>query len=261
MNNKVSKLLALAMASAMVLTGCGGGSSEPAEGDKPAEGGEASTEAANGIKDLVMHKEAIRELETFNILFSQRQEDSENLCNLVDGLLESDPLGKLAPCIAKEWGTEDGGQTWKFTIRDGVKWVDVNGEEKADCNANDFATGLEWVLNFHKNDSNNTSMPIEMIQGASEYYEYTKGLSKEEAYALNGGEGSKFREMVGLEVVDDNTLVYHCLTKKPYFDSVATYTCLYPAPQALIDELGVDGIRSMDNTNMWYNGCKCSKSE
>ena len=42
----------------------------------------------------------------------------------------------------------------------------------------DFATGLEWVLNFHKNDSANTSMPLEMIEGAEEYYEYTKSLSR-----------------------------------------------------------------------------------
>ena len=73
----------------------------------------------------------------------------------------------MVPCIAKEWGTEDGGLTWTFKLRDNVKWVDVNGNEKAACNAQDFATGLEWVLNFHKNDSSNTSMPIEMIKGAS----------------------------------------------------------------------------------------------
>lgn len=54
----------------------------------------------------------------------------------------------------------------------------LQGEEMADCNAQDFATGLEWVLNFHKNDSLNTSMPLEMIEGAEEYYEYTKSLSK-----------------------------------------------------------------------------------
>ena len=41
--------------------------------------------------------------------------------------------------------------------------------------------------------------PLEMIKGAREYYEYTKTLTKDEAYALNAEEGSKFREMVGLE--------------------------------------------------------------
>ncbi len=145
--------------------------------------------------------------------------------------------------------------TWTFHLREGVKWVDVNGNATADCTSQDFATGLEWVLNFHKNDSVNTSMPIEMIKGASEYYEYTKTLSKEEAYALTAEEGSKFREMVSLETPDDLTLVYTCVSPKPYFDTIATYSCLYPAPQALIDELGVDGFKAMDNETMWYNGC------
>ena len=98
-------------------------------------------------------------------------------------------------------------------------------------------------------------MPIEMIEGASEYYEYTKTLSKEEAYALTAGEGSKFMEMVGVEIPDDYTLIYHCIEPKPYFDTVATYACLYPMSQAMVDELGVDGVRGMNNENMWYNGC------
>jgi len=136
-----------------------------------------------------------------------------------------------------------------------VKWVDVNGNEKADCTAQDFAAGLEWVMNFHKNNSSNTSMPLEMVKGAQEYYEYTKTLSEEEAFALNAEEGSKFREMVGLETPDDYTVVYHCITQKPYFDTLATYNSLYPISPAMVEELGGPaGVKSMNNENMWYNG-------
>ena len=259
MKKTVSKLLALAMAASLVLSGCGGsGNSGNSEETTGASGSEESTSASseNEIKDLVIPRLASRELETFNILYTQRAEDGENLTSLVDGLLESNPKGELVPCIAEEWGTEDGGLTWTFKLREGVKWVDVNGQEKADCNAQDFATGLEWVLNFYKNDSSNTAMPIEMIKGAKEYYEYTKTLSEEEAKALTAGEGSKFREMVGLETPDDYTVVYHCVTEKPYFDSLASYVCLYPMSQAMVDELGgPDAVRSMNNENMWYNGC------
>ena len=259
MKKTVSRVMALLLASMLTLTGCGGSQETGEENTTSGETGgteqkeEASSE--NEIKDLVIPMAVSRELETFNILYAQRQEDSENLTNLVDGLLEVDTKGKLVPAIAKEWGTEDGGLTWTFKLREGVKWVDVNGQEKADCNAQDFATGLEWVLNFHKNDSTNTSMPLEMIKGAKEYYEYTKTLSAEEAYALNAGEGSKFREMVGFETPDDYTVVYHCLAPKPYFDSLGTYNCLYPAPQALIDEMGVENYKAINNETMWYNGC------
>ena len=259
MKKTVSKLLALAMAASLVLSGCGGsGNSGNSEETTGASGSEESTSASseNEIKDLVIPRLASRELETFNILYTQRAEDGENLTSLVDGLLESNPKGELVPCIAEEWGTEDGGLTWTFKLREGVKWVDVNGQEKADCVAQDFATGLEWVLNFYKNDSSNTAMPIEMIKGAKEYYEYTKTLSEEEAKALTAGEGSKFREMVGLETPDDYTVIYHCITEKPYFDSLASYVALYPMAQSMVDELGgADAVRSMNNETMWYNGC------
>ena len=259
MKKTVSKLLALAMAASLILSGCGGsGNSGNSEETTGASGSEESTSASseNEIKDLVIPRLASRELETFNILYTQRAEDGENLTSLVDGLLESNPKGELVPCIAEEWGTEDGGLTWTFKLREGVKWVDVNGQEKADCVAQDFATGLEWVLNFYKNDSSNTAMPIEMIKGAKEYYEYTKTLSEEEAKALTAGEGSKFREMVGLETPDDYTVIYHCITEKPYFDSLASYVALYPMAQGMVDELGgADAVRSMNNETMWYNGC------
>ena len=253
MKKTVSKLLALAMAASLVLSGCGGSGSS----NGTTENGDAtSASSENEVKDLIIPRVASRELETFNILYSQRLEDTENLTNLVDGLLESDTKGELVPCIAEEWGTEDGGLTWTFKLREGVKWVDMNGQEKADCNAQDFATGLEWVLNFYKNDSSNTTMPIEMIKGAKEYYEYTKTLSEEEAKALTAGEGSKFREMVGLETPDDYTVIYHCITEKPYFDSLASYVALYPMAQGMVDELGgADAVRSMNNETMWYNGC------
>ena len=268
MKKTVSRLLALALTAALVLTGCGGGTTteEPAdtsentgttESTETTEGetAESNEPGENEITDLVIPKTLTRELETFNWLYSQRAEDGENLTQLVDGLLEANPEGTLSPGIAEEWGSEDGGKTWTFKLREGVKWVDVNGNEKAECNAWDFATGLEWVLNFYKNDSTNTSMPFEMIEGAEEYYEYTKTLSEEEAFALTAGEGSKFFEMVGMEIPDDYTIIYTCITEKPYFDTLAAYQSLYPMAQGMIDELGgVDAVQAMNNENMWYNG-------
>lgn len=255
--SSLSRILALTLSIMMVLTACGGNNNNNESGQNVTEEPETPAETTNAgeINDLVYPKLLTRELETFNILHSQRGEDAENLTNIVDPLLEVDSYGQLVPAIAKEWGTEDGGLTWTFKIRDGVKWVDVNGNEKADNTAWDFATGLEWVLNFHKNESNNTSMPIEMIKGAEEYYEYTKTLSPEDAKSLTAGEGSKFLEIVGVEIPDDYTLIYHCITEKPYFDTVATYNCLYPMSQAMVDELGgADNVVSMNNENMWYNG-------
>ena len=257
-----AKILALMLAAAMMLGGCAGGTQKPESDNKEAATQTTEQEQNKGtdkkehkeLKTVTLGKLASRELETFNYLQSQRAEDGENLTNLWEGLLTTNYKGQFLPQLATEWGTEDEGLTWTFKLRDDVTWVDVNGEIQAPCNGDDFATGLEWVLNFHKNDSANTSMPIEMIQGAEEYYEYTKTLDKEAAYALNGGEGSKFREMVGLAIPDETTLIYTCKTAKPYFDTLATHNSLYPLSQGLVDKLGIDGVKSMNNENMWYNG-------
>ena len=258
MSKQFTKMLALGLAAMMVLSGCGGTSTEtktPEESTaEKAEQEQTGVETTRELKEVVIPKIATSELTTFNFLHTQNGDDGVVLYNLWDGLLTSNSRGQIVAAIADEWGTEDGGLTWKFHLRDGVKWVDVTANEKADCTADDFATGLEWVLNFHKNESVNTSMPIEMIKGAEEYYQYTKTLSEEEARALTAGEGSKFLEMVGMEIVDKNNIIYHCVSEKPYFDTLATSNCLYPLAQGLVDELGVDGVNAMNNENMWYNG-------
>lgn len=251
MNYKIKRVIALALSAMVLLSACSSNTKSDSTDTNLSNSNSNNNES---IKDLVLAKLASTEIETFNIFASQGEEVTNNLTNLTDGLLEVNNKGQLVPCIAETWETNDNGKTWTFHLRDGVKWVDVNGNEKADCTAQDFATGLEWVLNYHKNGSLNTSMPIEMIQGASEYYEYTKTLSKEDAYKLTAEKGSKFLEMVGITIPDDNTVTYHCVTELPYFDSLAAYACLYPASQSLIDQLGIDGFLAMNNENMWYNG-------
>ena len=264
MSEQMKKALALALAAAMTLGACSGSTNNGKETETntnnntetttPAENNGDSKSEGQPITDLVIARLATRELESFNILSCETAAGFENLSNLVDGLLQTNPQAQLSPALAEEWGTEDGGLTWHFKLRQGAKWVDVNGNEKADVTAQDFLTGLEWILNFHKNDSANTTMPMEMIKGAAEYYEYTKNLSPEEAYALDAGEGSKFRELVGIEASDDYNLTYTCIEAKPYFDTVCGYACLYPMAQGMVDELGVDGVKAMNNENMWYNG-------
>ena len=264
MKKALSKMLAMMLTAALLLSGCGGGTTA----EKPAENGETTTAQGEEkkeeskeeakpeeIKDLVLSGIATSEMETFDILYSQNFSELDILTNLQDPLLEVDTKGKVVACIADEWGTEDNGLNWKFHIRDGVKWVDMNGEEKADVTSYDFATGMEWVLNYYKNDASHTAQPSEMIAGAKEYYEWTKTLTEEEAYKLTADENSKFQEMVGIKTPDPSTIIYTCTAHKPYFDSMATWAGMYPRAQAMVDELGVDGVKAMNNETMWYNGC------
>ncbi len=253
MRKKTARAAALALTAVMALTACGGGQTADnggSTGNTTTESGKGEA-SASAIKDLVTYESPNHEQESFFILNTEKANDLNVLCNLYSPLVEVDNMGKLQPAVATEWGTEDGGLTWTFKLRDDVKWVDINGNVKADCTAQDWITAMEWVLNFHKNSGNNTSMPLALIAGAEDYYNYTKELPAEEAMALDT---SKMLEMVGIEAPDDYTLIYHCAQNAPYFDTVATSACLYPISQALIDELGVENMVGMTNENMWYNG-------
>ena len=234
----MKKLLALVLALAMILS-------------------VASIAMADELVNLNTYETQARELETWNIHYSQAAADLNILCNLIDGLLTNDNHGNLKPNAAKEYFTEDGGKTWTFVLNEGMTWFTKDGDYRADVKASDWATGLEWVLNFAKNDSYNVSMPAEMIAGANDYYEYTKALTEtdgaEAAFALDAS--GKFAEMVGIAVDDEaGTITYTLVDALPYFPSVATYNCLYPLSAALIEEVGVQGYRDITWENMWYSG-------
>ncbi len=223
--------------------------------------GVASVASAAELTSLNTYETQARELETWNIHYSQAAADLNVLCNLIDGLLTNDNHGNLKLNAAKSYESPDGGKTWIFTLNEGMTWFDKDGNVQADVKASDWATGLEWVLNYAKNDSYNVSMPAEMIAGANDYYEYTKDLTgednsgAEEVKALTAEAGSKFAEMVGIACDDEaGTITFTLVDALPYFPSVATYNCLYPLSAELIEEIGVDGYRDITWENMWYSG-------
>lgn len=267
MNRNLKKVLALALTAMMLLSACGKTeeakapesnqannqtSSETAEATPATPAApEANAPEYESITDLVLSGSAPN---TFNILNTETSTDRVMLINLVEGLCDNNEKGQLIPAVATDWESSDNGKTWTFKLRDNAKWVDVNGKEKAAVTSADWATGMEWVLNFHKNSSFNSATLVDMIDGAAEYLEYTKGLDASEALALGWEEGSKFREMVGIDIPDEHTIVYTCTREIPYFASITT-SCLYPLAQGLIDEVGVENVNAVTNKNMWYNSC------
>lgn len=86
MKKKLTGFLAILLAASMALGGCSSNtetqSTEPSSGEEPTEQAESteepedaesaeSTEGKHEITDLVIPKTATRELQTFNILYSQ----------------------------------------------------------------------------------------------------------------------------------------------------------------------------------------------
>ena len=240
-----------AVGAASLLAACGEKSNNTGNGAAASGAAAPNSTGATPLKEFISFESGNRELESWNMLYTQKAEDANVVTNLWDGLLSFDRYGKVVPAIASSWEHNEDATVWTFHLRDDVDWVDCNGEVKAHLTSEDFLVGFEWVMNAIKNEANNTSMPNDTIVGAYEYYQLTKE-------AGDAAADMTYEDMlaagVGIEAPDDYTLVFTCPSACPYFDTVAAYNSFYPVAPALIEELGVDGFRSCDNTTMWYNG-------
>ena len=240
-----------AVGAASLLAACVEKSNNTGNGAAASGAAAPNSTGATPLKEFISFESGNRELESWNMLYTQKAEDANVVTNLWDGLLSFDCYGKVVPAIASSWEHNEDATVWTFHLRDDVDWVDCNGEVKAHLTSKDFLVGFEWVMNAIKNEANNTSMPNDTIVGAYEYYELTKE-------AGDAAADMTYEDMlaagVGIEAPDDYTLVFTCPSACPYFDTVAAYNSFYPVAPALIEELGVDGFRSCDNTTMWYNG-------
>ena len=236
---------------ASLLAACGGKSDNGSSAASTSGAAAPNTTGATPLKEFISFESGNRELESWNILYTQKAEDANVITNLWDGLLSFDCYGKVVPAIASSWEHNDDSTVWTFHLRDDVDWVDANGEVKDHLTSKDFLVGFEWVMNAYKNEANNTSMPNDTVVGAADYYEQTKA-------AGDAAADMTYEDMlaagVGIEAPDDYTLVFTCKDPCPYFDTVAAYNSFYPVAPALLDELGIEGFRGCDNTTMWYNG-------
>ena len=233
-----------------LLAACGGSSNSTAS--SVASGSAApNTTGATPLTEFISWESSNREIENWNMLYTQQASDANVITNLWDGLLSFDCYGKVAPAIAKSWEPNADSTVWTFHLRDDVDWVDVNGEVKGHITSKDFLVGFEWVMNAYKNEASNTSMPNDNVVGAAAYYEHTKELG-DAAADLTYEDMLSFG--IGVEAPDDYTLVFTCPNACPYFDTVAAYNSFYPASEDLINELGIEGFRACDNTTMWYCG-------
>ncbi len=237
-----------------LLAACGSSSSSSGAGSTASSGSASAPAASNGgapLTEYIYWESGNRELEGWNVLYSQNASDFNVITNLWDGLLSADIYGQPVPAIAKSWEHNEDSSVWTFHLRDDVDWCDVNGTVTGHITSKDFLVGAEWVLNQYKNEASNTSMPNQTLLGAQEYYNYT--VEQGDA-AANLTYQDMLDHGVGIEAPDDYTLVFTCSAPCPYFDTVAGYACFYPASEDLINQLGIDGFRSATYAEMWYCG-------
>ena len=233
---QVKRILALTLALSMSagLAACGGDS-----GDSTGGSGEA-----------VYRQLYASEVETLNYLYTANTNDYQMCANMVDCLVEYDPYGVMKPALAESWEHNEDYTEWTFKIRQGVKWVDVEGNEVADVTANDWVSSAKWV-NDAANNSSNQYMYNGIVKNAQEYFNYTAYLlESENGTKTTDNEGNPIEPVaevsfddVGVKAVDDYTLVYTMA-------SPCTYSPLcYPTPP--ICRCTVHSWRSRVTCSVW----------
>ena len=243
-STRTKRIAALGLALTLALSACT--KSGP-------EGSDGPDGAAQPLTEFIDWELAANEMTSFLMPNTEESKNLRHMGNMISALLTQDNHGRFIGNVATEWGADETGFIWTFKLRNDVTWVDVNGNYKGDCTAQDWLTSMEWILNYHKNGAQNTSMLIELIDGAGEYYEYSKTLTPEEGMATHATD-EKFLETVGISAADPYALQYRLTKAAPYFYTVAGAACMCPIPQGMIDELGVENVLGVSPAQLWYSG-------
>lgn len=221
---KKSKVLTALLVSTFVLGACGNGGDK-----KEGSSGEGS--------DLVKEYNTVfaTDLETLDYTVSQRKTNSDHYTNFVEGLLENDRYGNLVPAMAESWEVSEDGLTYTYHIREGVQWMDSEGNEYgAEVTAHDFVTGLKHAV---EKNSETLYIVADSISGLSDYV---------------SGKTDDF-STVGVKAVDDYTLEYTLNRPESYWNSKTTYGILYPINEEFLTSKG-DDFGKPQPDGILYNG-------
>lgn len=161
-------------------------------------------------------------LETWDVIATSYTSDSYFIACTYTGLLEYDAKNQLQPGLAESWEVSDDGLTYTFHIRQGVNWVDQQGRVVGEVTADD------WVASMQHLADNNDELGYLMSS--------TDGCGIKNYDAYINGEVA-FSE-VGVEAVDDYTLVYTLEAPFNAFTSMMGYGCFAPLNRAFYKSQG-----------------------
>lgn len=223
------------------------------------------------------------EVTTMNYLVSGTTYELVVGANTIDSLVENDTYGNILPCGAESWEVSEDGLTWTFHLRAGQYWYDADGNQKDPVTANDYVAAARYVCDSAM-DCANSYLMDGWIVNAEELLNYTAAqlaspveqgteVGEEQDLVVDANgiiyEGSDWNketekydtwtevpavtpEDLGVEAVDDLTLVYHMVKPRPYFLTALQFGTYWPAPASLLAELG--DAYGLDNYSMWFNG-------
>lgn len=229
----MKKSIALILAILMLLAGCtSGGTKQPANVDNTTDN-DTSLEVSDVVQEYSSAYSG--EITTLNYLETANTNEFALAANMVDTLIDYDRYGVAQPALATEWSVSDDGLVWTFKLREGVKWMTHEGKEYAEVTAQDFVDAMRYVLDSG-NESKTANIAYGVIKNGEKFY---------------NREITDF-DQVGVKAVDKYTLEYTLEKPTPYFLSMLTYVCFFPANGQFLSEVG-DRFGT-DNVNFLYNG-------
>lgn len=155
------------------------------------------------------------------------------ISNLTEGLQTVDQYGNYIPGLAESIEISEDELTYTYHIRQGVHWVDWEGNEKDELTAQDFVTAAQYVCT-----------PANAA-GSVDYYD---GIVKGATAILSGEETDM--DALGVKALDDYTLEITLEQQVPYFGDYGGH--FLPMCTALYEELG--DSYGMDNESLYYIG-------
>ena len=184
--------------------------------------------AAVAQDDLVtLHRGNTGEPETLDQHQTSTIYESNILRDLYEGLVVYDPAAQVIPGVAESWEISEDGLTYTFHLRDNARWS--NGDPVV---AGDFVYSLRRIMR-----------PETGGQYANVLYPILN------AEAINSGEMPDTE--LGVEAVDDLTLVITLAAPTPYFLELLTHQTGLPVHPGSVEEHGDDFVRP---ENMVNNG-------
>jgi len=187
------------------------------------------TESTESKKTIVYFTEPAELL----TLDTTQEEDftSFNAQNQVlEGLYQLNEKDEAIPAVAKELPEISADQlTYTITLREDAKWS--NGDL---VTANDFLYAWRRAVTPETAPSY-ASLFVSSIKNADAVYQ-----------------GKMKPEQLGVEALDDQTLVIHLIKPIPYFTSLLTFETFFPINQAFAEKQGKDYGTS--STTTIYNG-------
>lgn len=141
MKSKLTILLALLMATSLILSACGSGQAAteaPAAPAAPATESVAATEAPPPASPVVLHFGWLGKPDTLNPAYAFLTESYTIFDLIYTPLTTEAPDGSYVGGLAKDWSVADDNLTWTFHLKDGIKWH--NGEDLT-------ADQVAWAIN------------------------------------------------------------------------------------------------------------------